>query len=927
MIANVVPILDYWFPPNAPLPKAFAMDSHEPVEIFSDWLKLKMIRSSVDRLVDAALHNLSAEHTVLFIQSFGMPINSMSKLLAHLDWAVIEQAREVKAAIANDIYFSQLIEIQQARGAKNGHVAIQTLKLVTCVQSDHPKREISVTETLDVLPFRSHVPVNSSQTKEIEEILETVMHNGSISKTHVLRFRRLVQQFLTTDGHNHLAKQQQNTISKVLQYLNRIAKSQHGQHFYRTILQNSTVCAFFRTLFISINEKSSNYNYLAGIIDYSIQAMNTEDCPMLFQILFNKRKNFIKNEKKTNLDGDNQNLIDVIHSSSSIELQMRGNHVLNGLIKNRTRPESLIETITTTLQSNQSIKTEIPSKVAENNKHGLLIDWLSDIDSELVLSTKNNMDLLFNRSVPQFRFYLLSLLSHQASWCTLHGICDKLLEKFNKEYDSTSVVHFVAALIRNPKLWQGREKNTSKHYSIEYVLSLDERKLKVFIDYILSEDALDADKLSTRINTLLQCVPPELLDLKKIVSYVQNESQINDDLKSLFMQHLYLYIPPMKFTILNLDDVYMANATKLIHCGTDSITNNIMTCISSLSNTRDFQTMSQHMEMLLRKLASSHPSLILRQISMLATLLQGRAHMDFPVLRSAHHISLFIQVFGILELLQPQIFEEAYKDSLHLALECYFSLFQNHGTTKDTFDLMYRFMEFLQIYTQKDSINAWKFIEPHTDLIEDLAADNRMIVPLQQLNQGVSLLKYKHDKRNGNDSKSTDKQSNIGSSAVSSVILTPYTKTLNQTLVKLLNEIQHRTNDEVLSSLQELEIITTKRHVPLESIHERLLSLISSSTVSIRNSAYMLLIRHLKSNPGNLTVNANTLAVYVQCLRKKDTGVVTSALQFLTEMVICLQEYSSEILQNAFVMGIKSKVNTFEHIRKCVLALKTQHAC
>lgn len=920
MIPNAAPILDYWFPPNASLPQAFTIETSEPVVIFPDWLKLRMIRSPVERLVDAALQDLTPDQIIMFIQSFGTPVDSMSKLLALLDLAVIEQTNAVKAAIANNTYFAQLIEIQRARGAKNGHITMQTLQLNGNVQPDPPKREIVVTEELEVVAGSTQLPINPSQTKEIEEVLDQILHKTEISKIHLLRFRRLIQQLLTIDGQNHLSKQQQNTTSKVIQYLNRIAKSQHGKYFYESILQNSAVCSFFRTLFVSVQDKSSSCNYLASIIDHSIQVMKVENCPMLFQILFNKRKNYIKNEKEhTKQAVVKQDLEQVLQLSNLTELQTKGVQLLNDLIKNNAKTENLVEVITSTLKSSATIKSE-------NDKNGLLIDWLADMDSELMMSTRNNqLDLLFSRLLPQFRFYLLSLLSHQASWLTLHSIVSKLLREFNSEYDSTSVIQFIAALIRNPKLWQGREKNTSKHYRIEYVLCFDENQVRVLTDYILSEDNLDAEKLSARLSILLQCVPLEKLDLKKLVSYVRNHSTAEPKLKQQFLQQLYLNVPPMKFTVVDLGDVYLANVNDIPNCETDKVTNNIMTAISSLSVTKDFQMMSQNMELLLRKLAASHPSLILRQISMLAILLQGRAHMDYHVLCSAHHIPLFIQVFGILDLLRPQIFDDCYKKSLHLVLECYFSLFQNHGTTKDTLDLMYRFAEFLQIYTQKDPINAWKFIEPHTDLIEDLAADNSMIVPLQQLVQGVSLIKYKQTKRGDGDN--ANDSSGQASSGASAVILTPYTKTLNQTLTKLLAEVQVRTNDELLGPLQKLEIITTKRQVPLESILERLLTLISSSTVGIRCSAYTLLIRHLKSNPGNTSLNANALAVYVQCLRKTDTGVVVSALEFLTEMVICLQEYSSEILRNVFEMGIKSKINTFEHIRKCVLALKTQHAC
>ena len=53
-----------------------------------DWLKLKMIRSSIPVLVDSALRDLDPQQLVLFIQSFGIPVDSMTKLLRTLDTAV-----------------------------------------------------------------------------------------------------------------------------------------------------------------------------------------------------------------------------------------------------------------------------------------------------------------------------------------------------------------------------------------------------------------------------------------------------------------------------------------------------------------------------------------------------------------------------------------------------------------------------------------------------------------------------------------------------------------------------------------------------------------------------------------------------------------------------------------------------------------------
>lgn len=46
-------LLDIWFPEKKPLPTAFLVDTSEEALLLPDWLKLRMIRSEVSRLVDA----------------------------------------------------------------------------------------------------------------------------------------------------------------------------------------------------------------------------------------------------------------------------------------------------------------------------------------------------------------------------------------------------------------------------------------------------------------------------------------------------------------------------------------------------------------------------------------------------------------------------------------------------------------------------------------------------------------------------------------------------------------------------------------------------------------------------------------------------------------------------------------------------------
>ena len=67
-----------------------------------DWLKLKMIRSSIPVLVDSALRDLEPSQLVLFIQSFGIPVDSMTKLLQTLDTAVTADPEAVSLMMIRD---------------------------------------------------------------------------------------------------------------------------------------------------------------------------------------------------------------------------------------------------------------------------------------------------------------------------------------------------------------------------------------------------------------------------------------------------------------------------------------------------------------------------------------------------------------------------------------------------------------------------------------------------------------------------------------------------------------------------------------------------------------------------------------------------------------------------------------------------------
>lgn len=614
-----------------PPPQAFTMETQEPVLILPDWLKLKMIRSNVERLVDVALQDLTPDQIVLFVQNFGTPVSSMSKLLALLDRAVIEQCETVNAAILNKPYLAQLIEIQQARGAKNGHISVHTLDLHGQTVTEVPKTNSApkIDEWVVNLKHSTVVQKSDKQTtakmnKEIEEVLEAILTRPVINKFTLQKFRKLVQQ-LNVKG---VKGSKEQIVVKILQYFVKMMKSQQGAYVFRNIIQSTTICTFFRSLFSITLEKADQIQLQMQIIDELLKFFNPQQHPILIQILLNKKKSFIRKSLDNDPISSSQN--ERKDTLSNILTDISEKKLAQEIASNKGDATRLITALTLGLQAaDVRIKPEPGQKPVQStisDTRGLLVDWLAEVDSELIRSNPElQMTMLFGEAKHSFRPYLLSL-SHQSSWSSLAKVVENLLTTCNDKYDPTYVLDFIDALIRNPKLWQGRDRAVPKHEQIEYILELNENQIRAMVDYILRENvtAMNGEqKLSTRMHLLLHCSDPKRWDLISMIKFVdtKQEEQLNV-VKKQFLQHLYLNIPPIKFLPIEVSGVYDMDLRKLNGCVADEFAHCVITAINSLSNPKDWQAMSGDMVLIVRKLAAAHPSLLLRELPVLAGLLQ-----------------------------------------------------------------------------------------------------------------------------------------------------------------------------------------------------------------------------------------------------------------------------------------------------------------
>jgi len=110
--------LEIWFKPP---PQIYSIDTQMQITNFiPDWLKLRLIRSNLNELVDFAMKDLKVEQLVLFIQTFGLPVLSMNKLFSALDEYSKKEPELVRSSIRNQSLMKQLVEVEFNRGVKHG---------------------------------------------------------------------------------------------------------------------------------------------------------------------------------------------------------------------------------------------------------------------------------------------------------------------------------------------------------------------------------------------------------------------------------------------------------------------------------------------------------------------------------------------------------------------------------------------------------------------------------------------------------------------------------------------------------------------------------------------------------------------------------------------------------------------------------------
>ena len=930
-------LLLMWFPPKQELPRAYLVDTSEEALLIPDWLKLKMIRSSVSVLVDSALRDLDPQQLVLFIQSFGIPVDSMSKLLQTLDSAVQQDLDAVNESVLDKAYMGQLVAVQHNRGATGGLVFAESLGLSLDLggRNKEPPVPTNILPAL-VIPPRSTAMIPPTQVKATLLHLYDVGSPSRMNSKEKQDTFRTLQKFLTGEISSQLASKPM--LEATVAAIQTILQSDLGSGFVTALSQRTAYSVgLFRLLSSALSAPklctSSPAQTLLGVAkkllkQFSSNKVNTPIVGLLQKYVKDMEQKEEEDTSMKVLSLKGPNLEEDIKKMAFESLKRGDTTELVGKLSSL-----LLKERETYSASSQAM-----------SQAGLLVDWLELLDPTVISTCPElQQQLVFGRimrkkaststssvqeSTQSSRPYLLSLLTHQASWSVLSSTVSSLLSSYQQELEPSAVLDFLSACIHIPRLWQGRDQRPPKHDKPPDVLGLEGEMLQSLTEYVIAEAVESMEKsedvVKERMDLVLRCLstPEKISTVTSHLLTVSSETSGRKvEASKILLLGVYMKIPGCFTARLGFPD--MTPPTSLLASlsmsgGNESVvdcyTHTLLSALSATSTGKQWTVKMQEFELCARKLMSSHPILFLRNLPLLASSLQGRTHFEFPIFRSRNHLTLFTILLGLLELARPHIFLTRYAEPLEAALSCYVDMFQAYFQRRESFiGVIDRCVQLLASWQEaggQPGSKAAAFLRKHSGILLRLhsAPGTCKMDSLKSLMSTVSLHGQTMDIKEQNSTASLPHYS-------------PQ-ETMDPEVARLVSELaNYDSTDRLVTVLQEITSLSAPRPSILIHFQEELVYHLTHTSTQVRTSAYTLLLRHLKHRPDSWVA---LLPGYMAALECGEESVVDSALNHLPEFAVLGQENVGRLLTTVFKLGIFTNINTTQHITSAINMLNMQ---
>ncbi|XP_065116394.1 integrator complex subunit 1 isoform X2 [Paramisgurnus dabryanus] len=1003
-------LLDIWFPDKKPLPTAFLVDTSEEALLLPDWLKLRMIRSEVSRLVDAALQDLEPQQLLLFVQSFGIPVSSMSKLLQYLDQAVSHDPQSLEQNIMDKNYMAHLVEVQHERGATGGHTFHSLLSASIPQRRDSSelnKAKVTVETPHGSVKMRvvSQVPVIGPDDDLAGILLQLFPLKVDPRwppppvRPLALALQQALAQEVLRARKGHI--QQGGAAGRLLQAVAALLSSAHAGALVLAMHHSHTIsCPLLRQLHLYQRLVSQDVGFCTLFFNAVVQMLtwlenSSVETGPLHSLLKSLAAQYSHKHRITDVRTGFRHLAEALAYRRDSEVAVRGiiaslkagercnaepeliTKVLQGLMEIKSPyleellsllmtvgtesgapgsaagPVAMVISLLLQETEERGVKIEVDSKISESKKpgscSGLLVDWLELLDPE-VTSVCSDLQhkLLFAQNkvksggvnmAPSYRPYLLALLTHQSNWSTLHQCISSLLNKRKEQkLDPTSALDFLWACSHIPRIWQGRDQKTPQKRTEKFVLKLSPEELISLVDLILSEselncrdspasksnlDQVSCSLLQSRLPLLHSCLHSDLDNVKKVSEYLIScvkkwgDSIMSKRCQTLLLQ-IYLHFPEViqhvRLPEASLSGEATADGST---CKLDVLVHRLITLLADTGDTKSAENRASDANLACRKLAVSHPVLLLRHLSMIAALLHGRIHLNMQEIRQQNHVNFFSDVLAILELLQPLIFHSDHQRALQDSLLSFIKVLQNFRRSS-RLPIINKFVQFIQKYITYDAASAVPFLQKHSDVLQGLSTENPDLVQLKSLLAGLTL----PVKSCSSESAAEDRDDDSSSGSLPLVNISASVPLTAADMTKCLKKISKgEAIEDVFEGLTEVDEKSKRNPEIIQYFVNDLQRLMSSPEEVCRNMAFSLALRCIQNIP---SMAAEFLPTFMYCLGSGNFDVVQTALRNLPEYVLLCQEHADILLHKAFLVGIYGQIDTSSMIAESMKILRME---
>lgn len=1004
-------LLDIWFPDKKPLPTAFLVDTSEEALLLPDWLKLRMIRSEVSRLVDAALQDLEPQQLLLFVQSFGIPVSSMSKLLQYLDQAVSHDPQTLEQNIMDKNYMAHLVEVQHERGATGGHTfhSLLSASLPSRRDSSEVNRaKVNVETPHGSVKMRavSQVPVIGPEDDLAGVLLQLfpLKVDPHWPPPPVRPLSLALQQTLAQEvlqaRQGHI--QSGGAAGRLLQALAALLNSGHTGALVMAMHHSHTIsCPLLRQLHLYQRSVSQDVGFSSLFFNAVVQMLtwlenSAVDTGPLHSLLKSLAAQYSHKHHITDVRTGFLHLAEALAYRRDSEVAVRGiiaslragekcnaepeliRKVLQGLMEvkspyleellsllmsigtetgspgNTAGPVAMVISLLLQETEERGVKVELDSKITEAKKpgscSGLLVDWLELLDPEVTsVCSDLQQKLLFAQNkakssgvsvAPSYRPYLLALLTHQSNWSTLHQCISSLLNKHREQrLDPTSALDFLWACSHIPRIWQGRDQKTPQKRTEQFVLKLSSEELISLVDLILSEselscrdsgsskstlDLVSCSLLQSRLPLLHSCLHSDLDNVKRVSEYLIScvkkwgDSIMSKKCQTLLLQ-IYLHFPEV-IQHIRLPEATLSGegAADGSTCKLDVLVHRLITLLADTGDSKSAENRVSDANLACRKLAVSHPVLLLRHLPMIAALLHGRIHLNLQEIRQQNHLGFFTDVLAVLELLQPLVFNSDHQRALQDCLLSFIKVLHNFKRSS-RLPIINKFVQFIQKYITHDAASAVPFLQKHSDVLQGLSTENPDLVQLKSLLAGLTLpVKC-------GSSESSAEDGDVEESSSGSLPLVNISASMPLTaadMTKCLKKISRgEAIEDVFEGLTEVDEKSKRNPEIIQYFVNDLQRLMSSPEEVCRNMAFSLALRCIQNSP---SMAAEFLPTFMYCLGSGSFDVVQTALRSLPEYVLLCQEHADILLHKAFLVGIYGQIDTSSMIAESMKVLRME---